>query len=73
MQPLSVQVLMTIRYLASGGSLRNTGDLHGVAKATTGQIINKVTQFLVSLSGEHIKFPVTRYVSEILIYNIENI
>ncbi|XP_023310355.1 putative nuclease HARBI1 [Anoplophora glabripennis] len=51
------QLLLTLRYYATGSFYITVGDFVGVYKTTAGRIIRRVTEALVSLRPNYIKFP----------------
>lgn len=51
------QLLLTLRFFASGCMLISAGDFAGVTKATAGRIIRKVATAIAQLSQEYIKMP----------------
>nr|CAI5840736.1 unnamed protein product [Callosobruchus analis] len=53
------QLLMTLRFYASGSFLISIGDFMNVSKSTCCRIINKVTRAIASLSPDFIKMPST--------------
>uniref|UniRef100_A0A673IY39 Putative nuclease HARBI1 n=1 Tax=Sinocyclocheilus rhinocerous TaxID=307959 RepID=A0A673IY39_9TELE len=55
--PSSLQVLLTLRFLASGTFHRETGDLCGASEATVCRIVHKVCRAICELRSLYIKFP----------------
>ncbi|KAM4604773.1 putative nuclease HARBI1 [Polymixia lowei] len=55
--PSSLQVLITLRFLASGTFHRETGDLCGVSEATVCRIVHNVCSAICELRNLYIKFP----------------
>jgi len=55
--PSSLQVLVTLRFLASGTFHRETGDLCGVSEATVCRIVHNVCRAICELRNLYIKFP----------------
>lgn len=53
------QLLVTLRYFATGSLLQAGCDFHGLHKTTTGKIIKKVSQALAKLGRANIKMPTT--------------
>lgn len=53
------QVLLTLRYYATGTFQITCGDLEGVHQTTAGKIIRKVSFHIASMYGRVIKLPVT--------------
>ena len=51
-----MKVLVALRFFATGGTLRDVGDLHRISKATAGQIVSNVSKWFCTLQG-HITFP----------------
>ncbi|XP_037972328.2 putative nuclease HARBI1 [Plutella xylostella] len=51
------QLLMTLRYYATGNHLLAIGDLGGFSVASCSRIVKRVTEAIVSLRAEFIKFP----------------
>lgn len=51
------QLLITLRYYATGNFLSVNGDLFGVHKCTVSRVIKKVSRAIASLYKYHIKFP----------------
>lgn len=54
------QLLLTLRFYASGSFYITMGDFNGVHKTTTGRVIKRVTEALISLRATYIKFPDTQ-------------
>ena len=52
-----VQVFMALRFYASGTVHHNHGDHHGISKASASRSCRRVTNLLVQMKGEIIKFP----------------
>lgn len=59
MQDLSPlqQLLVTLRFYATGSFYITMGDFSGIHKTTTGRIIKRTTQALTSLRNRYIQFP----------------
>lgn len=55
--PISLQVLLTLRFFASGTFHRETGDLCGASEATVCRIVHKVSRAICELRSLYIKFP----------------
>ena len=56
-----MQVLVTLRFLASGSFLQVIGDTFlGFDKSTVSRVVRRVTQALASKLGDFIRFPSTR-------------
>ena len=56
-----VQVLITLRFLASGCFLEVIGDTFGsYDKSTVSRVVRRVTQVLAAKVNDFIKFPATR-------------
>ena len=55
--PSSLQVLITLRFLASGTFHRETGDLCGVSEATVCRVVHNVYSAICELRHLYIKFP----------------
>lgn len=53
------QVLVTLRYFATGSILQAVGDFHGFHKSTTSKIIRRVSRAIARLREEKIKMPTT--------------
>lgn len=53
------QLLLTLRFYATGSFYVTLGDFTGIHKSTSGRIISRVTNALVSLRPRYIKFPDT--------------
>ena len=53
------QLLIALRFFASGSFLQVIGDTHGYEKATVSRIVRKVSLALASKHEELIKFPTT--------------
>ena len=53
----SLQVLITLRFLASGTFHREIGDLCGVSEATVCRIVHNVCSAICELRNLYIKFP----------------
>lgn len=59
--PAIMQVLITLRFLASGSFLQVIGDtFQGFDKSTVSRIVRRVTKALTAKLGDFIKFPCTR-------------
>ena len=57
--PVSLQIMITLRYYASGSYLNVIGDAHGVSKMAVSRSITDVTRFIVRDITKYIKFPMT--------------
>ena len=57
--PLSLQVLITLRYLATGDMQRSVGDTVNVAQSTVSRTISSVTKAISRISSSHISMPST--------------
>lgn len=57
--PTSLQVMVALRFYASGSFQAVCADLHGISKASVSRIVYAVTSALVALSPVYIKFPST--------------
>ncbi|KAI2643094.1 hypothetical protein H4Q32_027983 [Labeo rohita] len=55
--PSSLQVLLTLRFLATGTFHRETGDLCGASEATVCRIVHKVCRAICELRSVFMKFP----------------
>uniref|UniRef100_A0A3Q0RMK7 DDE Tnp4 domain-containing protein n=1 Tax=Amphilophus citrinellus TaxID=61819 RepID=A0A3Q0RMK7_AMPCI len=55
--PPSLQVLITLRFLACGTSHRETADLCGVSESAVCKIVHKVYKAICKLRKDYIKFP----------------
>uniref|UniRef100_A0A673I6E9 DDE Tnp4 domain-containing protein n=1 Tax=Sinocyclocheilus rhinocerous TaxID=307959 RepID=A0A673I6E9_9TELE len=55
--PHSLQVLITLRYLACGTFHQESGDLCGVSEPTVCEIVHKVCNAICELKDNYIKFP----------------
>ena len=53
----SLQLLIALRFLATGTFHRVTGDMVGVARTTAGRKIHKVIDAIAGLRAQYIKFP----------------
>lgn len=53
------QVLVTLRYMATGSILQAVGDFHGIHKSTTSKIIKKVIRALARMGQQNIRMPAT--------------
>lgn len=53
------QLLITLRFYATGSHLLAIGDTHGVDVSTVSRIIKGVTNAIVRLRSQHIKMPST--------------
>lgn len=53
------QLLLTLRFFATGDMYVAIGDFGGVSKSTAGRIIPKVTRALITLKNDHIFLPRT--------------
>uniref|UniRef100_A0A1Y1MXR4 Nuclease HARBI1 n=1 Tax=Photinus pyralis TaxID=7054 RepID=A0A1Y1MXR4_PHOPY len=51
------QLLITLRFYACGSFYITLGDFIGIHKTTAGRIIKRVTQALLTIRGNYIKFP----------------
>lgn len=52
------QLLLTLRFYATGSFQIVSGDLHGISKATVSRYIRKVSEAIASLSHLYINFPI---------------
>ncbi|XP_061186799.1 putative nuclease HARBI1 [Saccostrea echinata] len=52
-----LQIMVALRFYASGNFQTVTGDLHGISKASVSRVVNAVSSALVTLSSHYIKFP----------------
>nr|XP_037288706.1 putative nuclease HARBI1 [Rhipicephalus microplus] len=57
--PVDVQVLLALRFYASGSFQSMVGDTVGVSQSSASRIVAQVTDALCSLAAEHIRFPTT--------------
>ena len=56
-----MQVLITLRFLASGSFLQVIGDtFHSFDKSTVSRVVRRVTQVLAAKLGQFVKFPSAR-------------
>ena len=55
--PISLQVLITLRFLASGIFHHETGDLFGASEATVCRIVHKVCRAICESQSVYINFP----------------
>ncbi|XP_060740456.1 putative nuclease HARBI1 [Tachysurus vachellii] len=55
--PPSLQILITLRFLACGTFHRETGDLCGVSEPTVCKIVHQVCNAICKLKDDYIKFP----------------
>ena len=55
--PQSLQVMVALRFYASGNFQTVNGDVHGISKASVSRIVNTVTSALVTLSPNYVRFP----------------
>lgn len=55
--PIRSQLLLTLRFYATGSFYITIGDFSGVYKTTAGRIIKKITDIILSLGPRYIKFP----------------
>lgn len=55
-----LQVLVFLKFLASGQFYNSIGDLHGINSATVCRIIRHVSTSIAALHNEHIQMPTTR-------------
>lgn len=53
------QLLLTLRFYSTGSSYITMGDFSGIHKTTTGRVIQKVTEALISLRDQYVKFSET--------------
>lgn len=53
------QLLITIRFYATGSHQIAIGDMHGVDVSTVSRIVKKVTSAIIKLRNHHIKMPTT--------------
>ncbi|KAG0445111.1 hypothetical protein HPB47_021497 [Ixodes persulcatus] len=58
--PVDVQVLVALRFYASGSFQSVVGEVGHLSQASTSRIVNNVSQALVLIAGEAICFPTTR-------------
>jgi len=60
-QPVSAlnQLLITLRFYATGGFLLSIGDMFGVDKSTVCRIVHRVTAAIASLREKYVKLPET--------------
>lgn len=56
MPPIN-QLLCALRYYATGNQLLSVADLNGISVATCSRIIKRVSQAIVGLRSEFIRFP----------------
>jgi hypothetical protein len=57
--PVSLQVLIALRYYATGTFLSMVGDGHSVGKMSSSRSIHRVTSALLRQTHRHISFPTT--------------
>lgn len=53
------QLLLTLRFYATGGALTTVGDFAGVHKSTAGRVVKRVSEAIASLRPLYIKMPET--------------
>ncbi|XP_063216585.1 putative nuclease HARBI1 [Bacillus rossius redtenbacheri] len=53
------QLLLTLRYYATGGTLTSVGDFAGVHKTTAGRVVKRVSEAIAFLRPQYIKLPQT--------------
>lgn len=53
------QLLIALRYYATGSFLRVSADFTGIDKSTSGRIVRRVSQAIATLRPHFIKFPIT--------------
>ncbi|XP_044005886.1 putative nuclease HARBI1 [Aphidius gifuensis] len=58
--PPRTQILITLRFLASGAFYKVIGDFAGISKSTVWSIIHRVIHRIASLRDEYIHFPTTQ-------------
>lgn len=54
------QILLVLRFCATGCMLQTVGDFAGIHKSTASQIIKKVIYIIASLAPEYISMPNTQ-------------
>lgn len=64
MQPIT-QLLLTLRFYATGSMLNVVGDFCGIDKSTASRIIKKVSECIANLRERYIKFPVEHEFAEV--------
>ena len=57
--PVSIQVMVALRFYASGSFQAVVGDVHNISRPSVCKIVNDVTQCLLNVANEHIKMPVS--------------
>ncbi len=62
------QVLVTLRFLASGSFLQVIGDTVGLDKSTISRTVDRVCDAIVNLRGDFIKWPTTDWRPVIAIF-----
>lgn len=55
--PVSTQVLVALRYYATGSMQRVAGDLHGISQPSVSRCVSAVSASLTRLASTYIKFP----------------
>lgn len=65
------QLLVTLRFFATGNFLTTAGDLGGISVVATGQIVKKVSYALASLSDKYVLL--NRFFMSILYHNFNQI
>lgn len=54
-----LQLLITLRFYATGGMLSSVGDFGGVSKTTASKIVKRVTNAIAQLRPQYVTFPNT--------------
>ncbi|KOB65294.1 putative nuclease HARBI1 [Operophtera brumata] len=55
----AVQLMVALRFYATGSHLIDVGDIHGIHNSTVSTIVKKVSHAIVGLRRQFIKFPST--------------
>ncbi len=64
MVPELLQVLVALRYYATGSHLRVIGDTFGIHISTTSRIVQNVTSAIIEHLDEHVQMPTVRNIAE---------
>ena len=57
--PVSLQIVIALRYYASGSHMNVVGDAHGVSKMSVSRCINIVSKCIANNIKNYLKFPIS--------------
>ena len=71
--PVSLQVMIALRYFASGSYMNVIGDAHGVSKMSVSRSIHSIAKNIAKNIGLYIQFPMTNTERQSVMFNFYDI